>query len=225
MERIIKANEDISAAVSNQNGIDGHHPSSKSTDIRSELVKIISDDTIFVVPTTGIKNEAADAELQAGLAVLEEMDESFFNKKPKTEPFDIKPKIELKKELDNNDSSRDIKNELVEIISDDAIFVVPTTGIEKETTDKELQDQVEENMDSNNSGAEVRKRKKSSERETPKTFPCKQGLKHNGDRMHLNVKFLKKVPCAECGKSFESKQQLKNHMSAHHINCVLHFVS
>ena len=196
-----------------------------STDIRSELVKIISDDTIFVVPTTGIKNEAADAELQAGLAVLEEMDEPFFNKKPKTEPFDIKPKIELKKELDNNDSSRDIKNELVEIISDDAIFVVPTTGIEKETTDKELQDQVEENMDSNNSGAEVRKRKKSSERETPKTFPCKQGLKHNGDRMHLNVKFLKKVPCAECGKSFESKQQLKNHTSAHHINCVLHFVS
>ena len=125
-----------------------------STDIRSELVKIISDDTIFVVPTTGIKNEAADAELQAGLAVLEEMDESFFNKKPKTEPFDIKPKIELKKELDNNDSSRDIKNELVEIISDDAIFVVPTTGIKKETTDKELQDQVEENMDSNNSGAQ-----------------------------------------------------------------------
>ena len=184
MERIIKANEDISAAVSNQNGTDGHHPSSKSTDIRSELVKIISDDTIFVVPTTGIENEAADAELQAGLAVLEEMDESFFNEKPKTEPFDIKPKIELKKELDNNDSSRDIKNELVEIISDDAIFVVPTTGIEKETTDKELQDQVEENMDSNNSGAEVRKRKKSSERETPKTFPCKQGLKHNGDRMH-----------------------------------------
>lgn len=191
MERIIKANEDISAAVSNQNGTDGH-PSSKSTDIRSELVKIISDDTIFVVPTTGIENEAADAELQAGLAVLEETDESFFNKKPKTEPFDIKPKIELKKELDNNDSSRDIKNELVEIISDDAIFVVPTTGIEKETTDKELQDQVEENMDSNNSGAEVRKRKKSSERETPKTFPCKQGLKHNGDRMHLKCKILEK---------------------------------
>ncbi len=76
--------------------------------------------------------------MQAGLTVLEEMDELIFNKKLKIEPFDIKPKIEPKKETDNKDSSRDIKNEPIEIISGDTIFVVPVS-IKRETADAELQ--------------------------------------------------------------------------------------
>jgi len=49
-----------------------------------------------------IKKEVEQAEFETGMAVLEKMDESSFNKIPKTEPLDIKPKIEPKDELDNN---------------------------------------------------------------------------------------------------------------------------
>ena len=52
----------------------------------------------------GIKKETADQEFQAGMSVLEEMDESIFNKKPKNEPLDIKPKIEPKEEVIEKDS-------------------------------------------------------------------------------------------------------------------------
>ena len=52
---------------------------------------------------------------------------------------DIKPRIESKEELDHNDSSRDLKNEPVEIISDDSLYVVPITNLEKETSDAELE--------------------------------------------------------------------------------------
>merc|ERR1712066_642286 len=69
----------------------------------NESVEIISDDNIFVVPIGEIKKETADQEFQAGMSVLEEMDESIFNKKPKNEPLDIKPKIEPKEEVIEND--------------------------------------------------------------------------------------------------------------------------
>ena len=47
-----------------------------NSDNENESVEIISDDTIFIVPTTDIKKETADVEFQAGLDVLDEMDES-----------------------------------------------------------------------------------------------------------------------------------------------------
>ena len=50
----------------------------KNTDNENESVEIISE-KIFVVPIGGIKKETADQEFQAGMSVLEEMDESIFN--------------------------------------------------------------------------------------------------------------------------------------------------
>ena len=50
-------------------------------------------------PKIEIKAESAenDPELQAGLTVLEKMDDSIMKKEPKTERFDTKPpKIEIK---------------------------------------------------------------------------------------------------------------------------------
>merc|ERR1712066_386820 len=70
----------------------------------NESVEIISDDNIFVVPIGEIKKETADQEFQAGMSVLEEMDESIFDKKHKNEPLDIKPKIEPKEEVIEKDS-------------------------------------------------------------------------------------------------------------------------
>ena len=43
-----------------------------------------------------IKKEVEQAEFETGMAVLEDMDQSSLNKIPKTEPLDIKPKIEPK---------------------------------------------------------------------------------------------------------------------------------
>ena len=73
-----------------------------NTENETEVAEIISDDSIFVVPVTPIKKETNDQEFQAGLAVLEEMGESFIKKEPKTEPLDVKPKIEPMEELLDN---------------------------------------------------------------------------------------------------------------------------
>ena len=75
-----------------------------NTDNQNESVEIISNDNIFVVPFGEIKKETADQEFQAGMSVLEEMDESIFSKKLKNEPLDIKPKIEPKEEVTEKDS-------------------------------------------------------------------------------------------------------------------------
>ena len=59
--------------------------------------------------------------------MIEEMDETIFNKKPKTktEPFDIKPKIEPKEELANKDVSNDIEDDPFENISDNSFSHPP----------------------------------------------------------------------------------------------------
>ena len=76
----------------------------KNNGNENESVEIISNDNIFVAPIGEIKKETADQEFQAGMSVLEEMNESIFNKKPKNEPLDIKPKIEPKEEVIEKDS-------------------------------------------------------------------------------------------------------------------------
>ena len=49
-----------------------------------------------------VKIEPRDElEFQAGLAILETMDESICNKKPKMEPLNIQPEIEFKKEVED----------------------------------------------------------------------------------------------------------------------------
>ena len=53
-----------------------------------EPFEIVSDDSIFVVPTKEFKRETSEKEFDAGMAVLDEMDESIFNKKPKFEPLE-----------------------------------------------------------------------------------------------------------------------------------------
>ena len=53
------------------------------------------------------------------------MDETIFNKMPKTEPFDIKPKIEPKEELGNKDVSNNIEDYPFENISDDSFSHPP----------------------------------------------------------------------------------------------------
>ena len=51
-----------------------------------------------------VKSEPRDElELQAGLSAFNQIDHSFFNQKPKFESFDIKPKIEVKKESEDKD--------------------------------------------------------------------------------------------------------------------------
>ena len=50
--------------------------------------------SFFLHSIADVKKETADKEFQVGMTVLEEMDESIFNKAPKSEPLDIKPKIE-----------------------------------------------------------------------------------------------------------------------------------
>ena len=81
----------------------------------NEAIEIISDDTIFVVPTNNIKKETNDEEVQAGLAILDEMDESILVKKIKTEPLDIQPKIEP---IDS--SINEIEREIVKVIKSDS---------------------------------------------------------------------------------------------------------
>ena len=81
-----------------------------SRDIKNEPIEIISDDSLFIVQDNSVKKETSEAEFQTGLVVIEEMDETIFNKKPKAEPLNIKPEIEPKEESSINDSSSDIKN-------------------------------------------------------------------------------------------------------------------
>lgn len=76
-----------------------------------EHLEIISDDNIFVVPQTEMKLEHSDTEFQAGMKVLNEMNESIFDKKPKIEAFNLKPKNEVKEE--QHDSPIDFVDEVM----------------------------------------------------------------------------------------------------------------
>ena len=100
---------------------------------------IISDDSLLVVPDNSVKKETSEVEFQTGLAVLQKMDETILNKRPKTELTNIKPKIEPKEESNIKNSSRDIKYEPIEIISDDSLFIVQDNSVKKETSEAEFQ--------------------------------------------------------------------------------------
>ena len=51
-----------------------------NTEDENELLEITSDDNIFVAPHTEVKLEASEKEFQAGMIVLNEMNQSIFDK-------------------------------------------------------------------------------------------------------------------------------------------------
>ena len=58
------------------------------------------------VPNIKVKEEIADEELQAGLDVLEKMNEKVFNEVYKSGNFDFKLKIEPRQEIDTNENDK-----------------------------------------------------------------------------------------------------------------------
>jgi len=213
-----------------------------SRDIKNEPIEIISDDTLFIVPDNSVKKETSEPEFQKGLAVIEEMDETIFNKKPKTEPFDIKPKIEPKEELGNKDVSNNIEDDPFEIISDNSFSHTPNEkdvevrqkvgkGLKRKRTSQDLPDDIqgeipEENFDINKSAKEIpQKRKRIFKNKNQDEFICnycealsfskKVDLKKHVDAVHKNLKLHK---CEYCDKSFTRKGDLKKHVDAVHKN-------
>ena len=217
-----------------------------SRDIKNEPIEIISDDTLFIVPDNSVKKETSEPEFQKGLAVIEEMDETIFNKKPKTEPFDIKPKIEPKEELGNKDVSNNIEDDPFEIISDNSFSHTPNEkdvevrqkvgkGLKRKRTSQDLPDDIqgeipEENFDINKSAKEIPlKRKRIFKNKNQDEFICnycealsfskKVDLKKHVDAVHKNLKPNK---CEICDTSFSHKGHLKRHVDAVHKNLKPH---
>ena len=58
------------------------------------------------VPNIKVKEEITDEELQAGLDVLEKMNEKVFNEESKSECYDFKVKIQPKQEIDTNENDK-----------------------------------------------------------------------------------------------------------------------
>ena len=58
------------------------------------------------LPNIKVKEEIADEELQAGLDVLEKMNEKVFNEESNSECYDFKVKIQPKQEIDTNENDK-----------------------------------------------------------------------------------------------------------------------